>query len=65
MVPFCSASTSAASSTTGPRAMLIRNALGFISFSSRVLISLRVASDNGTTMTTKSASASSCSRLRN
>ncbi|MCY1184443.1 hypothetical protein D9M73_251380 [compost metagenome] len=58
MVPACSASISAASSTTGPRAMLIRNALGFISFSSRLLISLRVASDSGTTITTKSASAS-------
>ena len=36
--PSFSAVTSAASSTIGPRAVLIRNAVGFISASSRALI---------------------------
>src|SRR5690606_10050064 len=58
---FCSASTSAASSMTGPRATLTRIALGFIRASSRRPISLCVRSLSGTTTQTKSASPSNSS----
>ena len=52
-----SARASAASSTTGPRAVLIRIAVGFIIRSSASPIEWRVTSFNGTWMLTKSDSA--------
>ena len=48
ITPFSSASTSAASCTTGPRVVLIRNAVGFIFSSSAGPISPRVFTFSGT-----------------
>ena len=58
---LASARISAASSTIGPRAVLIRNAVGFISANSRSLIMWRVSSLSGGCNETKSERASNSS----
>ena len=58
----CSASTSAASSTTPPRAVFTRMAVGFIFAISAAPIRWCTAGEYGTMTTTKSDSASSRSR---
>ena len=56
IVPFRSASASTFSSTTGPREVFIKYAVGFINFKRSLFIRCRVDSRSGTCSETKSAS---------
>src|SRR5439155_431423 len=63
MVRALSAATSACSSTTSPRAVLMRNAPGFISLRRRASIRCRVSGVAGQCSDTKSASRTTSSTL--
>ena len=61
--PLFSASIIAASSTVGPRQVLMKYAVGFIALKKSAPTSLRVSSLRGVCMDTKSESAASSSRV--